>query len=441
LAAYDGLNLDANGDSSKLVKDEAYGGGELTAGHWYTDGTSVWARASDSRTLVDDENFFVYLQTGNAITGESTVYMENITLEGDQFFSIHEDDSGAKVPTVYAKDCTFAYATNYNGVQVEGGHTFFQGCVAKCSNQDGFNYHAKDGVFCHSVEIDCEGRNCGASGSHINNASSTHDGCSIVRLRTIGHDTDGYCIADVDQGVEGEITYSWNVGCIAYGTIEHYAAYYSGNSAPGGMWLIGCESRETNYNDVQLTSDGIIYHYGCIGFYDVNVTEGSSYTELPPNATLITLPATYDAAKTAAQASTALSNVTWTDAKAGYLTGAVALEATLTAIKGAGWSTETLKELYSLLVSGTGLGDGDVEWSHTVTLDGETVEGATIAYYEDAAYTDVAVRGITNSVGVVTFMLTLSADRITEENPTGAYFSKTFIPGEPVIEETILVTA
>jgi hypothetical protein len=51
----------------------------------------------------------------------------------------------------------------------------------------------------------------------------------------------------------------------------------------------------------------------------------------------------------AALAATALSNLVWTDTKAGYLTGAVALEATLTAIKGAGWSTETLAAIDALI--------------------------------------------------------------------------------------------
>jgi hypothetical protein len=65
----------------------------------------------------------------------------------------------------------------------------------------------------------------------------------------------------------------------------------------------------------------------------------------------MTLTAAYDAAKAAAQAATALSNATWTDAKAGYLTGAVALEASLTAMKGAGWTTETLKAIDALIVA------------------------------------------------------------------------------------------
>lgn len=120
---------------------------------------------------------------------------------------------------------------------------------------------------------------------------------------------------------------------------------------------------------------------------------------------------------------------------------AMALETTLTAMKGAGWTVETLKAMYDLLVSGSVLGDGDVEWPHKVTLDGDTVEGATVAYWEDDAYADLAARGTTNSVGVVTFQLTLSADRTSVDNPTGAYYAKTFIPGQPVIAETILVTA
>jgi len=47
-----------------------------------------------------------------------------------------------------------------------------------------------------------------------------------------------------------------------------------------------------------------------------------------------------------AASATALSNATWTDAKAGYLAGPVALEATLTALKGGSWSAETLKAIY-----------------------------------------------------------------------------------------------
>jgi len=65
----------------------------------------------------------------------------------------------------------------------------------------------------------------------------------------------------------------------------------------------------------------------------------------------------------------------WTPTKAGYLTGAVALEATLTAIKGAGWTTETLAAIDVLIDAIKAKTDGlnftgdDVK----ATLDGEEV--------------------------------------------------------------------
>lgn len=66
------------------------------------------------------------------------------------------------------------------------------------------------------------------------------------------------------------------------------------------------------------------------------------------------------AVSTRAAAATALSNLTWTDAKAGYLTGPAALEATLTAIKGAEWSTQTLAAIDALILSlGSPLQDGN----------------------------------------------------------------------------------
>ena len=72
---------------------------------------------------------------------------------------------------------------------------------------------------------------------------------------------------------------------------------------------------------------------------------------------------------------------TWTDAKAGYLTGPVALEATLTAIKGAGWTTETLVAIDVLIdaikakTDGLNFTGNDVK----ATLDGEEVTPTTVS--------------------------------------------------------------
>lgn len=63
-------------------------------------------------------------------------------------------------------------------------------------------------------------------------------------------------------------------------------------------------------------------------------------TTMPARAgDAMTLTAAYDAAKTAAQASTALSNATWSDAKAGYLDAAVSSRSTYAGADTAGTTT------------------------------------------------------------------------------------------------------
>lgn len=80
--------------------------------------------------------------------------------------------------------------------------------------------------------------------------------------------------------------------------------------------------------------------------YDVTAkTADSSVDDQQPSGIIVLLHrlGRLDAALTTrAPAATALSNAVWTDAKAAFLTGIVALEATLTALKGAGWTNETL---------------------------------------------------------------------------------------------------
>jgi hypothetical protein len=98
-----------------------------------------------------------------------------------------------------------------------------------------------------------------------------------------------------------------------------------------------------------------------VGFYWVDIFERAGAGPVRADDTLLggiigywtgtaLLPWAADTTQVAGTAQTAgdLLGV-WTPTKAGYLTGAVALEASLTAIKGAGWTTETLVAIDVLL--------------------------------------------------------------------------------------------
>lgn len=94
---------------------------------------------------------------------------------------------------------------------------------------------------------------------------------------------------------------------------------------------------------------------------------------------------------TVAKAATALSNLVWTDAKAGYLTGAVALEATLTAIKGAGWTTETLAAIDALL-DAIKLKTDALNTAAVTVSSG--ISGSALTFYVGATWSE-AITGLT----------------------------------------------
>lgn len=73
-------------------------------------------------------------------------------------------------------------------------------------------------------------------------------------------------------------------------------------------------------------------------------------------------------------------------------------------------------------------GSGNIEWTHTVTVNNTPFAGATVSYYSDVSYTVLAASGTTNVAGQVTFMLV-----------AGTYYIKVYIPGNPVTYDVEVV--
>jgi len=284
LNVYDAGVLDANGDYTRLTQAGSYAGtGDLTAGQWYSNGTTVWVRTTDSRSLVGSTSIRVFLDVKNAyVTGARTLYLEGIIFEGGNYgLQAVNGGSAATMPTVVAKNCVFKYGGTSNAVTIQGATAWFQGCTAACAKNDGFNYHAANGVLCQAVEIACIGRHNGTDASDINNGSTTHDGNALVRVGGQYYGNNGPNLADVDSG-----TTSWNVGCGAWGSTAGTGAVQNGNyhsqcTGAGAMWLDSCwgyrdPASAARYQLVLGITGARLYLRNFMGDLNVSLATGSA---------------------------------------------------------------------------------------------------------------------------------------------------------------------
>ena len=281
-AVFDEAITDANDLFTRLALVGSYGGsGDLDAGTYYTDGTSVWVRTADSRDIRSDSTLHVSVTSAFTVNGGSDFYVDGV-----QFlcatYGVKVARSAGLTPTFRAKNCVFGYSTLYNGLNAEGAIVTVQSCETYGNWHDGFNYYALDGQLSEAAEIACKAHHEGAAGDHINNASTIHDACKVVRVGERGvsglyYDTDGYPVADVNDG-----SLSLNYGCSAWGAYSGKSAWLSQCSGEGGMYLFGCDaSQETVERTLIANSNGKAYTRRCRGFGNNYASGGGVITEYP----------------------------------------------------------------------------------------------------------------------------------------------------------------
>jgi hypothetical protein len=121
----------------------------------------------------------------------------------------------------------------------------------------------------------------------------------------------------------------------------------------------------------------------------------------------ITLTAAYDAAKTAAQASTALSNATWTNARAGYVdklnvTGTLAHSDAAATYKATGFATPTdVTEARDAVIA-----QGDAEWKTATGFLQSLGSTAPAGWLNAAAFATDAISAAALSAAAVTKLQT-----------------------------------
>ena len=235
---FDKAVLDNNGDYTRYSNQSSIATVEATPGSWWQSGTTIYVHTIDNRP-VDADVYISLIQYNGEALGNITVYMENITFEGG-IIAFRINDSGAgQTPKLYAKNCQFKYSTNGNGLTVlTASETILQDCIAAANIQDGFNYHAHNGIVPKAIEINCISRNNGTTVSDTDNASSCHDGGSIIRIGGKYYNCKGPNVVE-DGALE-----SWNLGVKSHESIAasggQNADFMCGTS--GVMWLDRCSS-------------------------------------------------------------------------------------------------------------------------------------------------------------------------------------------------------
>ena len=235
---------------------------QSNAGTWYTDGSTVWVNRLDGS--IPDEDI------GLGFTQNTKMYF---TLYGYKFaldnvhFWIKQlsygfdalNIGGTSRSKLYARNTSARFSYKRNGIAVSNiGETYLFNSFTSENGADGFNYHG--GTHMLVFEYDCYSYGNGLVDSNRGNCTTAHGGINIIRVNTVGHDTAGPVLADVNG------CYSIIFDTTMYDSLRQdegatkAAFYFDKASAPteaiGKAVLINCGG---GGNDTfSINSDGLI---------------------------------------------------------------------------------------------------------------------------------------------------------------------------------------
>ena len=241
---FDARFVNRFGDYAELTKVNSIAEVESTQGSWYTDGTIIYVHTYDGRPA--DSYIQAYLNTNNAIiTTGNHFYIEGIDFEGgNSNIRIDGTDPAMKV---VMKDCRFKYTKLLNCVSAYGAEVYMQDCDSSYGNQDGFNYHIKNGVPCKVIEVNCKSHRNGRDGADQNNGSTNHDGGKTIRVNGEYFENHGPNVIDVNEGSE-----SWNLGVVSHNSTAtsgiSNSNFKNSNVGKGKMWLDSCIAYGSDYS-------------------------------------------------------------------------------------------------------------------------------------------------------------------------------------------------
>lgn len=229
-AVWDSLNLDANGYWSKLKLMGTTQASVVAAGQYATNGTTVWVWNFDDRAPDADTRLMVTGQGAYITNLAGTLYCDGIAfLGGEAAFDLYINNS--VVSKQYFNNCTFAYSTTSNGLNVNGsdGCYTFNSQVFR-NHRDGLNYHINADLLKNfkAFEFNVVSKYNGLSGDSNNNASTGHDGGIVQRVGGEYAYSQGPNVPDVN----GCLT--WNTGIVVHDSLSPETGTRYGMFVQGG---------------------------------------------------------------------------------------------------------------------------------------------------------------------------------------------------------------
>lgn len=237
-AMRDLTRLDAHGNPLGMARMTSKTGVDATPHSFWVDypGTGgvsfIYVRSFDGRAPDDNLQYLEGVAQSSDFNNRR-VYYRNVNLLGGTWFRNATSTGGHRV---YLEQCRF-----HGGITLAGIDEFIARNCSGWSSGDVINYNARNGRITKAIEIDCElGRVLGGS---TDQASTTHNGCEIVRINGRYGNVSGQCIADVGGGK------TWCLGVQVHGS-QSGIGFHSAVS----MWLDHCRSFNNRNFDLQNVS-------------------------------------------------------------------------------------------------------------------------------------------------------------------------------------------
>ena len=219
-AVFDEMIKNDLGDSSFYTKVES--DIENVAGTWFQDGSTIKIHTIDGREPDIDIGIGRMIASSliNSSVTDATVYCEDVEfLGGTKAMQLDVAAASSSINWI-SNRCKYMYGQT-NGQQAEGHALIInQNCVGAYNGSDGFNYHSNSSDLTSesvSIEVNCKGYRNGYTWSatqNINNGSTAHDKCLMLRYGTIAFENQGPNIVDVNDA------YSYNFACHAQDSLR-----------------------------------------------------------------------------------------------------------------------------------------------------------------------------------------------------------------------------
>jgi hypothetical protein len=180
--------------------------------------------------------------------------IQGFEFNGGQILALDEGIAGE----LWLQSCV----VKYGRITIDGAMSINESTESYRSSADGWGYHQSLFSQVKAIEIDCISTYAGDVDSFPDsfsnkNASSAHEGSSIVRVNGVYSDSLGPVIVDAGNN---ELT-SWNMGVAALAPASKSASFYALSCE---FWAHGCISSES-LEDYRVEKNGRMYMNSCIG--------------------------------------------------------------------------------------------------------------------------------------------------------------------------------